>query len=188
MTTAAAVQEVDPSTAKKWVDSGEALIVDVREPDERAREWIEGSMPLPLESVGPGSMPAEDGRRIVFQCQSGRRSAVAAARVNGAASRRVFNLTGGIQAWKKAGLAVGVNARAPIPISRQVQIVAGSLVVLGTGLGFFVSPWWLILSAMIGTGLAFSGVSGTCGLAVVLGAMPWNRRISGQGTPPIRVG
>jgi hypothetical protein len=58
---------------------------------------------------------------------------------------------------------------------RQVQITAGSLVALGTALGWFVSPWFLILSGFVGCGLMFAGLSGWCGMAMMLGRMPWNR-------------
>jgi hypothetical protein len=59
---------------------------------------------------------------------------------------------------------------------RQVQIAAGSMVVLGVLLGAFVTPGFYLLSGFVGAGLVFAGVTGTCGLARVLRMMPWNRR------------
>ena len=61
---------------------------------------------------------------------------------------------------------------------RQVQIVAGSLVVLGVLLGSLVSPWLYALSGFVGAGLVFAGVSGTCGLASLLRLMPWNSALA----------
>jgi hypothetical protein len=58
---------------------------------------------------------------------------------------------------------------------RQVQIAAGSLVLLGLALAAFVSPAWAALSAFIGAGLLFAGISGWCGMARLLALMPWNR-------------
>ena len=61
---------------------------------------------------------------------------------------------------------------------RQVQITAGSMVVLGIVLALLVSPWFMALSAFVGAGLVFAGVSNTCALAAILGMMPWNRRVT----------
>ena len=83
-----------------------------------------------------------------------------------AGPREVYHLPGGLRAWKRAGLAVERSPGAGgLSLPRQVQIVAGSLVVLGVALGAAVSPWFLLLSAFIGAGLVFSGASGTCGMA-----------------------
>lgn len=62
-----------------------------------------------------------------------------------------------------------------MPVMRQVQIAAGSLVVLGLALGWWVWPGFLGLSAFVGCGLIFAGATGWCGMARLLGAMPWNR-------------
>ena len=58
---------------------------------------------------------------------------------------------------------------------RQVQITAGSMVVLGIVLALLVSPWFMALSAFVGAGLAFAGLSGTCAMASLLAQMPWNK-------------
>ena len=84
-------------------------------------------------------------------------------------------LEGGLDAWKKAGLPVSLDRSQPIDIMRQVQIAAGSLVLLGVVLGAFVSPNFYALSGFVGAGLTFAGISGFCGMARVLGAMPWNQ-------------
>jgi hypothetical protein len=87
----------------------------------------------------------------------------------------LFSLKGGIGGWKAAGLATVVNRGAPIPVMRQVQIVVGAIVLLGSVLAATVSPWFLLLTGFFGLGLLFAGVTGTCGMAAFLGLMPWNR-------------
>jgi hypothetical protein len=67
--------------------------------------------------------------------------------------------------------------RKRLPVDRQVQLIAGSMVLVGVGLGLTVSPWFLALSAFFGAGLTFAGATGTCGLALVLMKMPWNALI-----------
>ena len=59
---------------------------------------------------------------------------------------------------------------------RQVQIAAGTLILIGALLGTFVAPAWFGLSAFVGAGLLFAGISGFCGMARLLMLAPWNRR------------
>jgi hypothetical protein len=59
---------------------------------------------------------------------------------------------------------------------RQVQIVAGLLVLTGVVLGFVLNPAFFGISAFVGAGLTFAGISGWCGMAKLLALMPWNRR------------
>jgi rhodanese-related sulfurtransferase len=94
-----------------------------------------------------------------------------AARIRGDA----FVLDGGLDAWVKAGLPVATDADAPMEIMRQVQIAAGSLVLIGVILGFLVTPVWFVLAGFVGAGLTFAGVSGFCGMARLLMLAPWNR-------------
>ncbi len=63
-----------------------------------------------------------------------------------------------------------------IDLNRQVRIAAGSLVLLGVGLGWFVHRGFYGLSAFIGAGLVFAGITDFCGLCRVLALLPWNRR------------
>jgi rhodanese-related sulfurtransferase len=86
-----------------------------------------------------------------------------------------YVLEGGIDAWRKAGLPVAVDRSQPIPTMRQVQIVAGSLVILGVVLGATVAPAFYAVSGFVGAGLVFAGVTGICGMERVLARMPWNR-------------
>jgi hypothetical protein len=59
---------------------------------------------------------------------------------------------------------------------RQVQIVAGALVLAGVLLGFLIAPAWIGLAAFVGAGLLMAGITGWCGMAHMLALMPWNRR------------
>ena len=169
------LREIDAGTLKSWLDADKAVVIDIRESDEYAREHIPGSRLVPLSGFDSADF-AQDHHKIgVFHCSSGNRTCEAASRILKTGFTEVYQLEGGLQAWKKAGLAVNLNRNAPISIMRQVQITAGSLVVLGVVLGYFVSPWFVALSGFVGAGLMFAGLSGTCALASVLSLMPWNR-------------
>jgi rhodanese-related sulfurtransferase len=104
------------------------------------------------------------------------RTAANAERLAGCSDAPVFLLEGGIEAWRQAGLDCAVDRKQPLEIMRQVQIGAGTLVLLGVLLGFAVSPVGFGLSAFVGAGLLTAGVTGWCGMARLLAVMPWNRR------------
>lgn len=166
------LQTIDATAAKRLIDHG-ATLVDIREADEHAREHVPGARNMPLSRLG--SLPS-GAKAIVFHCRSGARTSANAPRLAAAADCQAYILDGGIEAWKKAGLPVATDRSQPIEIMRQVQITAGSLVVLGVVLGLWVAPAFLGLSAFVGAGVLFAGVSGWCGMAKLLGLMPWNRR------------
>lgn len=162
--------EVEPASIRAWES---CTIVDVREPDERAAQFIVGSISMPLSRFDPASLPRAG--RIVFHCQGGRRSMEAMTRAAAAGVPQVFSMKGGINAWKSAGLEVQRNARVPISIIRQVQITVGTMVTLFGILTLTVDPWFVTGAMFFGCGLLFAGLSGTCGLAAMLSIMPWNR-------------
>jgi rhodanese-related sulfurtransferase len=170
------VRDVDAHTLSEWLRSGQALIVDVRPPEMFAAERIPGAVSLPLPTLGRSTLPDFGNRKLVLQCEVGIASEKGARKLlqEGALSE-VYHLPGGLRAWKRAGLAVE-GSPVGLSVPRQVQIAAGSLVVLGVVLGGLVSPRFLLLSAFVGAGLVFSGVTGTCGMGAMLARMPHNRR------------
>jgi rhodanese-related sulfurtransferase len=116
---------------------------------------------------------------LIFHCRSGARTKDNATRLFAASQNcETYILEGGLDAWRKAGLPVTIDRSQPIDIMRQVQIVAGSLVLLGIVLGVLVAPGFYVLSGFVGAGLIFAGTTGFCGMARFLAFMPWNRRMS----------
>lgn len=164
-------QTITPAKALDLVSKG-AKLVDIRGADEFARARLPGAENRPLDTLGTVS---HDGP-VVFHCKSGMRTAVNAGRLAEAAPGEVYIVEGGLEGWRKAGLPVEDSRGAPIEIMRQVQITAGTLVLVGVILGFAVAPAWFGLSAFVGAGLTFAGLTGWCGMATLLGMMPWNRR------------
>jgi len=168
--------DVPPEMLETWLEAGGTVLVDVREDFEHTSERIDGSRHAPLGSLDPEALRADCAdKRIVFHCVSGTRSTEAATRC-ATAGGAVFHLLGGIEAWKQSGRPTLKSRSAPrIGVMRQVQMVAGTLVLLGVLLGVLVSPWLLGLSGLVGAGLVFAGASGWCGMAKLLGRAPWNR-------------
>lgn len=169
------LREIDAKTLKSWLDQDKAVLIDIREAAEYAREHIAGSHLVPLSGFNPDDFPKDHDKIGVFHCSSGNRTCKAAPDILRSGFAEIYHLDGGIQAWKKAGLPVKLNRKAPISIMRQVQIGAGSLVVLGVLLALLVSPWFMALSAFVGAGLIFAGITGSCGMSNLLTLMPWNR-------------
>jgi rhodanese-related sulfurtransferase len=174
----ARLSDIEPRDARDLHASGACIIVDVREPDEHARERIAGAKSVPLSSLTAASIAALGSKSVVVHCKSGRRSADAAMRCAELTSRgiSVANLRGGIDAWKAQGLPTVVDTMRPrMSVMQQTQLVIGIGVLVGTALGTAVHPWLLAIPAMMGAGLIVAGATGTCGLAVVIGKMPWNK-------------
>lgn len=151
-----------------------AILIDVREPDEFAREHVAGSISAPLSAFDHAHLGAGS-EAVIFTCRSGARTGAncdrLAARVEGGA----FVMEGGIGAWKAAGLPVTEDRKAPLEMMRQVQIGAGGLTLLGVVLSVMAHPGFIALSGFVGAGLLVAGLTGFCGLAKVLALMPWNR-------------
>ena len=159
------------------IASGEAVLVDIREADERARSHISGSAHAPASRLSQAPLDVAPGSTVIFHCQSGSRTAQHAGALAAAAPGcRVLLVEGGLTALRAAGMQVAEDRRAPMPIMRQVQITAGSLVLLGAVLGALVDPRFDALSAFVGAGLVFAGIMGLCPMANFLALMPWNRR------------
>ncbi|OKH24308.1 rhodanese-like domain-containing protein [Chroogloeocystis siderophila] len=170
------LKTIDVHTLKQLLDRQAVNLVDVREPAENAREKIPGSVLMPLSNFNPADVPFAPEKPTVLYCRTGNRSAQAAQKLFAAGVNEVEHLEGGLTAWIEAGYPTQVNKKAPISLMRQVQIVAGSLVLIGTLLGAFVSLWFLLLSGFVGAGLMFAGITDTCALGMLLAKMPWNQR------------
>ena len=171
---------ISPDKARELIARG-AVLVDIREADEHARAHIAAARHEPLSRLGQLDID-KDAVAVIFHCRTGHRTAGHADRLAQSTGTEAFILDGGIDAWRRAGLPVVENRRQPIEMMRQVQIVAGSLVLTGAVLGTFVHPGFYGLSAFVGAGLVFAGVSGTCMMAQLLAFAPWNRRASTSAT------
>ena len=155
---------------------GKVLFVDIRSAAEYRREHIAEAVCIPAAELAVKPDAAANADTLVFYCLSGMRTAQAAATLAAAANgRTAYILDGGLQAWKKAGLPTIADRSAPLDIMRQVQIGAGSLVLISVIGGAFFSPVFYLLAALVGAGLLTAGLTGFCGMAKILARMPWNR-------------
>ena len=100
------VKSVSPATLKSWLDAGEAVVIDVREPREYASEHIEGSTLIPLSSLHPAALPDHNGQKLVMLCRSGNRSMFACMKLNGVRFRRNLQSRWRILGWMMQGFPV----------------------------------------------------------------------------------
>ncbi|MFD3695378.1 rhodanese-like domain-containing protein [Streptomyces sp. NPDC058646] len=168
----------------------ELTVVDVRTPGEFASGHLPDAVSIPLDLIGralPDLRRAAGRRPLLVVCASGARSESAVATL---ASHGIeaSSLTGGTAAWAAEGHRLdhpGARPRAVWAMERQVRLTAGSLVLLGLLLGLLVHPAFQLLSAGIAAGLVFAALSNSCGMAVVLGRLPFNQRGKAPGDAPL---
>lgn len=159
---------------------GLATTVDLRTAAEVESECIEGCISLPVQELNRETFESvleavehNDGP-VHLLCQSGKRAEMAVDKLRGLTDHELVIIEGGLNAAKLAGANIFVGEGKVISLERQVRIVAGSLVVFGILLGSIVHPAFYGLSAFVGAGLLFAGVTDTCGMALTLAKMPWN--------------
>lgn len=173
------VTTISPNQLREKLSRGEVVeLIDVRTPVEFREVHLSCARNVPLDALDPKKLQDERGTRaseaLYVVCKSGGRGKQACEKLHSAGCANVINVEGGTLACVEAGLEV-VRGKKAISLERQVRIAAGLLVLLGTVLGYFVDPNWLGLSAFVGAGLVFAGVTDTCGMAMLLGRMPWNQ-------------
>jgi len=153
-------------------------LIDVRTPVEYREVHIEHARNIPLDRLDPvavmQSRTGSPDEPLYVVCRSGSRGRQACEKFLAAGFTNVANVEGGTLAWVECGLPV-VRGKTAVSLERQVRIAAGLLVLLGALLGWFVDPAFVGLSAFVGAGLVFAGITDTCGMGLLLARMPWNR-------------
>ncbi len=168
------IRIISPAEAKRLLDEENALLVDIREPDEFGREHIDGARLAPLSVLASLPPDPDRDRPAVFHCHSGVRTKSNADALEKRGFTKAYIIDGGLEGWKQAGLPV-IRRDLPLPMPRQIQMAAGSLVFLFSLLSFF-QPGFIWLTLFVGGGLMFAGYTGFCLMAKLLERLPWNRR------------
>jgi rhodanese-related sulfurtransferase len=170
---------IAPSDLAELCKDGKQIdLIDVRTPVEYAELHAVPARNVPLDQLNPAAlMQARRGAAdepLYMICRSGGRGQQACEKFLRAGYANVVNVEGGTLAWDSCGLPV-VKGKKAISLERQVRIAAGSLVCLGALLSWLVHPAFIALSAFVGAGLVFAGITDTCGMGLLLARMPWNR-------------
>lgn len=166
-------QMISPQQALHLVQNENAILVDTRESSEYARMRIAGARLMPVSVLACLPEDEDKERPAIFFCNSGGRTKTSESALDARGHERTYILEGGIQSWKSAGLPLVIE-KLPLPIMRQVQLIAGGLILLFVLLGMAFPPF-LWLAGLVGLGLMVAGITGFCGMAVLLQKMPWNK-------------
>jgi glyoxylase-like metal-dependent hydrolase (beta-lactamase superfamily II) len=148
------------------------LVVDVRLPAEYDAVHLQPSMLVPLDELARRRDELPRDRELVLVCRTGSRARLAAAELS---AFRTRVLEGGLVAWQEAGHPV-IEGKPHMSLERQVRVVAGAMASTGGALALMVSPWFALVPAFVGAGLVYAGVTDRCGMAMLLGKLPYNRR------------
>ncbi len=173
------VQTIAPEKLAELVkENGSIELIDVRTPAEFRELHATYARNIPLDSLDPQQVMSDRNgdseKPLYFICQSATRGGQACKKFHHAGFTNVVNVEGGTKAWAERGLPV-VRGKKAMSLERQVRILAGFLVVLGALLAFLINPGFIAISAFIGAGLMYAGITDSCGMAMMLSKMPWNQ-------------
>ena len=155
---------------------GNTALLDVREFPEYAQGHIEGARLIPMSALRKNPGLAPEAGEVVLICRTGKRAREVARLLCASGSVEPIVVEGGFEAWKQAGYPASQRG-GPIALERQVRIAAGALVLTG-----LLVPGLQLLPYVVGAGLVFAGLTDTCGMAMLLTRLPWNRQKAEPGT------
>ncbi len=153
-------------------------ILDVRTPAEHRECHIEGSLLIPLDTLGATSIDNLRGSDapLYVLCRSGKRACAAIEKLEKAGLDNCVLVEGGLLACQELeNFPLVRSEKKTISLERQVRIAAGALVAIGSLLAWALHPLWLILPAFVGVGLVFAGITDTCAMGMLISKAPWNR-------------
>ncbi len=149
--------------------------INVCTPAEYNEKHIKGVRSVPLGDLASQVETLNKKKTVYIHCRSGNRGRQAIEKLQAlGVTAELVNVEGGLLAWEEAGYETGSHTTR-LPIMRQVFIGAGSLVLLGLLLTYFVSEAFILIPLFVALGLLVSGLTGWCGMALLLGKMPWNK-------------
>ena len=177
------MKTIPPAKLHEILTENESVgVLDVRTPAEFAAVHVPQAVNIPLDELDPANLHTSgrfpNDQPVYFLCQSGGRATRAAEKFAQLGYQQAIVVEGGTSAWEDAGLPVTRGAGV-IGLERQVRIAAGSLVLAGVILSYAVHPWFIGLSAFVGAGLVFAGVTDWCGMGLLLAKAPWNQQRRG---------
>jgi len=149
--------------------------INVCTPAEYKEKHIKGVRSVPLDTIHTKVAELNQKKTVYIHCRSGNRGRQAIEKLQSlGVTAELVNVEGGLLAWEEAGLETN-SLTNRLPIMRQVFIGAGILALLGLVLTHYVNYGFIFLPLFVSLGLLLSGVTGWCGMALLLSKMPWNK-------------
>ena len=99
---------ITPGEATQLINREDALVLDIREPNEFHGGHIVNALHIPLSSLmdRQADLEKHKNKPIIAVCRSGNRSGTACARLKKAGFENIYNLKGGMMAWQHASLPI----------------------------------------------------------------------------------
>lgn len=170
------IQKMSPEAFRKIQKDAAHCVVDVRGRDEFAA-GSEASVCWPVNEINGESVSQfvkeqnlSPDKTIVLLCARGMRAQQAAEKLRPLLPNPITVVEGG-----HAGLSAASGKKEIMSIERQVRIAAGSLVLIGAVGSVLLHPGLVWLSAFVGGGLVFAGLTDWCGMGLLMMKMPWNK-------------
>jgi glyoxylase-like metal-dependent hydrolase (beta-lactamase superfamily II)/rhodanese-related sulfurtransferase len=167
---------ISPKQAYDKLKEPNSILLDVRTDQELKEISVESEnvRHIPLQSLSSSleSLSADDSYYVL--CRSGHRATMAAMQLLQNGFTKLAVIEGGLISWDKAKLPVKKTS-GPISLERQVRIIAGSLILIGTILSF-LNLWFIIIPLFVGSGLVFAGVTDNYMMGLLLMKLPYNKQ------------
>ena len=161
--------------------TADMCILDVRTAAEVKAAGLPNCLHIPLHELTPERLQQEiarsgkNGDCVYLLCQGGKRAELAADQLHGKINAELVVIEGGMNAVKQSNIPLAAQGKKVIPLERQVRIAAGLLVLTGAILGTWLNPGFYALSAFVGAGLVFAGVTDICPMGMLIAKAPWNK-------------
>ncbi len=163
------------------LSGSDILLIDVRTSAEYDSGHIPFAVNLPLQILDKDKVEnLGNSAKVYLVCKSGARSRQACEKLIQSGVENVITVEGGTDSWKQAGFPLSGDGAQVMSIERQVRIAAGSLVLIGAVLGFLINTAFFGISAFVGAGLVFAGITDWCGMGLLIMRMPWNCKTSAR--------
>jgi rhodanese-related sulfurtransferase len=160
---------------EKETDNNTIDFINVCEPAEYKEKHIDGVRNVPLGTLKEHLNEFANKQTIYIHCRSGNRGKQAVEALQAAGvTAELINVEGGITAWQEAGHTTK-SLTNRIPLMRQVLLAAGTLILIGYLGASTIHEYFEFIVPFVGAGLVFSGLTGWCGMAMILSKMPWNK-------------
>ncbi|MFA4933014.1 MAG: rhodanese-like domain-containing protein [Candidatus Omnitrophota bacterium] len=151
--------------------------LDVRSVLEFNQAHIKDSINLPIDMLAAKVNELSQAKQAyIVLCRTGNRSPMAADMLIQSGIHPVKVMDGGMVRWQKERLPV-VRGEGGVSLERQVRVIAGSLVLSGILLSWFIHTWFIGISIFVCCGLIYAGLTDNCLMGMLLMNLPYNKKL-----------
>ncbi len=175
---AAALEMTTPKDALGIIEKDpQAKLLDVRSALEFSQVHIKDSINMPIDMLSAKINDlSRSGQSYIVLCRTGNRSPMAADMLIQSGIQGVKVMQGGMTRWQKERLPV-IKGEGGISLERQVRLIAGSLVLLGILMSWFLHWAFIFISVFVSCGLIFAGLTDNCLMGMLLMKLPYNKKL-----------